>query len=86
MPTYSSLDSPSLRKMEGYKRDSFGKRKRFSMGNIFGDPFALATISVGIVCSTQPETHGPGLTEDVDGLDNRVCQLCHCSRPDQRLS
>ncbi|PNS18033.1 hypothetical protein CAC42_3992 [Sphaceloma murrayae] len=49
MPTYSSLDSPSLRKMEGYKRDSFGKRKRFSMGNILGDPFALATISVGIM-------------------------------------
>ncbi|KAF4548791.1 putative high osmolarity signaling protein sho1 [Elsinoe fawcettii] len=49
MPTYSTLDSPSLRKMEGYKRDSFGKKKRFSMGNIFGDPFALATISVGIM-------------------------------------
>ncbi|KAF2153010.1 hypothetical protein K461DRAFT_327512 [Myriangium duriaei CBS 260.36] len=49
MPTYSSLESPSLRKMEAYKRDSYGKKKRFNAGNIFGDPFALATISVGII-------------------------------------
>jgi len=47
MPTYSSLGSPSLRKMEGLKRDN--NRKKFSMGNIFGDPFALATISIAIV-------------------------------------
>jgi hypothetical protein len=48
MPAYGSLGgSPSLRKMEngGYGQRSSG----FSMSRIIGDPFALATISIGIV-------------------------------------
>jgi SHO1 osmosensor len=44
MPGYGSLHSPSLRKME-YSRPQYG-RKRMSLGNIIGDPFALATISI----------------------------------------
>lgn len=27
----------------------YGGRKKFSMGNIFGDPFPLATLGIGIV-------------------------------------
>ncbi|KAI0476197.1 osmosensor protein [Xylariaceae sp. FL0804] len=43
MPSYGSLHSPSLRKMD--HRTSYGRRG-ISMGNIVGDPFALATISI----------------------------------------
>ncbi|KAI0172605.1 hypothetical protein GGR52DRAFT_415335 [Hypoxylon sp. FL1284] len=44
MPSYGSLHSPSLRKME-HSRASYG-RSGMSMSNIIGDPFALATISI----------------------------------------
>ncbi|KAI1779196.1 hypothetical protein F4818DRAFT_447533 [Hypoxylon cercidicola] len=44
MPSYGSLHSPSLRKME-HSRASYGRRG-MSMSNIIGDPFALATISI----------------------------------------
>lgn len=47
MPGYGSLHSPSLKKME-YSRPQYG-RKRMSMGNIIGDPFALATLSIATV-------------------------------------
>ncbi|KAF2251411.1 high osmolarity signaling protein sho1 [Trematosphaeria pertusa] len=47
MPSYGSLGSPSLRKMEnGYGNHG---RSSFSVGRIIGDPFALATISIGIL-------------------------------------
>ncbi|CAI6308823.1 unnamed protein product [Periconia digitata] len=48
MPPYGSVNSPSLRKMEsgfGHSRRSSG----FSVGRIIGDPFALATISIGFL-------------------------------------
>ncbi|KAF1979069.1 hypothetical protein BU23DRAFT_193977 [Bimuria novae-zelandiae CBS 107.79] len=46
MPSYGSYGSPSLNKMEnGY--GSHSGRTSFSLGRIFGDPFALATISIG---------------------------------------
>ncbi|KAF2104472.1 SHO1 osmosensor [Rhizodiscina lignyota] len=45
MPPYGSLRSPSLRKMEG----NYGSSRRMSFGNIIGDPFALATISISIL-------------------------------------
>lgn len=48
MPPYGSLGSPSIRKMEnghGYS----GSRPRFDMSRIIGDPFALATISIGVL-------------------------------------
>ncbi|KAK3331446.1 high osmolarity signaling protein SHO1 [Apodospora peruviana] len=44
MPSYGSLHSPSLRKMEN-SRAQYG-RKGMRMGNIIGDPFALATLSI----------------------------------------
>ncbi|KAI1080600.1 hypothetical protein F5B20DRAFT_104454 [Whalleya microplaca] len=44
MPSYGSLHSPSLRKME-QSRASYS-RKGINMGNIIGDPFALATVSI----------------------------------------
>ncbi|KAI2611888.1 hypothetical protein GGR54DRAFT_344439 [Hypoxylon sp. NC1633] len=43
MPSYGSLHSPSLRKME--HRASYGRRG-MNMSNIIGDPFALATVSI----------------------------------------
>ena len=49
MPSYGSLHSPSLRKMQ-HSRVQYGSRKGISMGNIIGDPFALATISIALVC------------------------------------
>ena len=47
MPPYGSLHSPSLRKME-HSRAQYG-RKSVNLGNIIGDPFALATISISMV-------------------------------------
>ena len=47
MLPYGSSASPSLRKMEhGY---GSAPRASFSVGRIIGDPFALATISIGIL-------------------------------------
>ncbi|KAK3372624.1 high osmolarity signaling protein SHO1 [Podospora didyma] len=49
MPSYGSLHSPSLRKMEN-SRVQYGSRpKRFSLGNVIGDPFALATLSIAFL-------------------------------------
>ena len=50
MPSYGSLHSPSLRKMENSRVQYGSSRKRVSLGNIIGDPFALATISISAVC------------------------------------
>lgn len=52
MLSYGSLRSPSLRKME-QSRVQYGRRNGISLGNIIGDPFALATISISAVRSTQ---------------------------------
>lgn len=50
MPAYSSATSPSLNKMEANRRDTYGgRRRRFDLGNIIGDPFALATISIAVI-------------------------------------
>jgi len=50
MPSYGSLHSPSLRKMnvqtEPSSRRRTGGMSGMSMGNIIGDPFALATLSI----------------------------------------
>ncbi|KAL1296725.1 hypothetical protein AAFC00_000195 [Neodothiora populina] len=35
--------------MEAHRREVYGSRKRFNMGNIAGDPFALATVSIAII-------------------------------------
>jgi len=47
MPSYGSLHSPSLRKME-HSRTQYG-RQGIRMANIVGDPFALATVSISAV-------------------------------------
>lgn len=94
MPTYSSVDDQSFRKMESYKRDSFGRKKRFNMGNIFGNPFALASISVGVVShvALSPITCIHKAEIDVltmnptDGMDNSLCQLDRRCCSDQCLS
>ena len=61
MRSYGTYGSPSLNKMEnGY---GHGGRTSFSLGRIFGDPFALATISIGSVSSCRlPVCHGLKLT------------------------
>ena len=35
--------------MEANRRDTYHARKRFDIGNIAGDPFALATCSIAVV-------------------------------------
>ena len=55
MPTFRGSRSPSLRKMElnngKFDNGKFGNggSKGFSMSNVFGDPFSLATIGIAIV-------------------------------------
>jgi len=50
MPSsYGSLESPSLRKMNGNLEANSGRRggmRGFNIGHIVGDPFALATVSI----------------------------------------
>ncbi|KAF2107763.1 high osmolarity signaling protein sho1 [Lophiotrema nucula] len=48
MPSYGSLGSPSIRKMENGTSYG-GGRSTFSIGRIVGDPFALATISISVL-------------------------------------
>lgn len=54
MQSYSSLQSPLDRKMNGQdpsmhmRGRPYGKA-RFDFGNVIGDPFALATISIAFV-------------------------------------
>jgi SHO1 osmosensor len=50
MLAYGSTTSPSLKMESGYGNGYNSQRAAsFSVGRIIGDPFALATISIGIV-------------------------------------
>ena len=49
MPRFGSNDSGSLRKMELVSGREKGRRGKFSMGNVFGDPFSLATLGIAAV-------------------------------------
>ena len=46
----SGYGSPSLVKMEASSRRGRRPKRHFSLSRILGDPFALATISISIVC------------------------------------
>lgn len=64
MPSYGSLHSPSLSKLNGTfdmkGRMTGARRRTMSIDNILGDPFALATISIATV---SPEgCHGAAVT------------------------
>ncbi|KAH8816876.1 high osmolarity signaling protein sho1 [Xylogone sp. PMI_703] len=69
MPSYGSLNSPSLRKGNGGMMESKGRRggnmHSVNVDNILGDPFALATISISMVrfpdCDAKfsSQLHGP---------------------------
>lgn len=48
MPSFGSNNSPSLQKME-MNNARYSSGKRFSFGNIAGDPFWLGTIGIAIV-------------------------------------
>lgn len=56
MPFYASIPSPSIRKMTGQDPSRAGPygSHGFDFGNIAGDPFALATISVSVVGISNP--------------------------------
>lgn len=73
MPSYGSLHSPSLRKMNG-NMDGKGRRtasmRGMSMDNILGDPFALATISIASVSHT--------LFSDKKDTDRVAARMDHC--------
>lgn len=66
MPSYGSNRSPSLRKMDynnnnnGRYSGGGGSGKKWNFGNIFGDPFALATIGIAIVSGQQEQSGGSG--------------------------
>lgn len=66
MPSSHSATSTSFAKMEngGYGQRSSG----FSFGRIVGDPFALATISIGIVSRSCPSPVAPSLANLVPQL------------------
>jgi hypothetical protein len=49
MPSNASLGPYLQEKMNHYEGGYGGGRKKFSLGNIFGDPFPLATLGIGIV-------------------------------------
>ncbi|KAM0706018.1 hypothetical protein Q7P35_007378 [Cladosporium inversicolor] len=47
MPRNASLGPYLSEKMDHYNGQYGGGRKKFSLGNIFGDPFPLATLGIG---------------------------------------
>jgi hypothetical protein len=49
MPSNASLGPYLQEKMNHYDGGYGGGRKKFSLGNIFGDPFPLATLGIGFV-------------------------------------
>lgn len=71
MLAYGSTTSPSLKMESGYGNGYTSQRAAsFSVGRIIGDPFALATISIGIVSTAYQEPPRTVLTA--------AARLGHC--------
>lgn len=90
MPSYGSLHSPSLRKMNGHIDNTSRRRtsgmSAMNMAYIIGDPFALATVSIAMV-SFLPlsltvyciRNCTCANTSQIVGLVNRIHFLNRCS-------
>jgi hypothetical protein len=81
MPSNASLGPYLSEKMNTYDGGYGGGRKKFSMGNIFGDPFPLATLGIGIV--RHPAKPALLLSQNTNfeftvRLDDRVRELHRC--------
>lgn len=76
MPSYGSHSPPSLRKMEYNSNNNnnnnvrHGSGRKFDLGNIVGDAFSLATISIALV-SISSGTPLPAAEERADRVINR---------------
>jgi hypothetical protein len=74
MPSYGSLQSPSLQ-----KHNIMDQRRgpRFNFGHIIGDPFALVTLAIGLVRNAAACLSVPILTP-IACLVDRIRFLYHC--------
>lgn len=81
MPSNASLGPYLNEKMNHYDGGyGGGGRKKFSMGNIFGDPFPLATLGIGIVRHPAKPAFPLSQITNFDmtvRLDDRVRELHH---------
>lgn len=61
MKEFKDVDSPTLNKMEANNGGRFGRgTRKFSIGNIIGDPFSLATIGIAVVSTAAWHGHCNG--------------------------
>lgn len=65
MPRFGSKETNSLRKMELVSGRNNGEGFRFSMENIIGDPFTLATLGIATVRRGIPLLHTEPSTDEL---------------------